>query len=196
VPTGECSQWSIHYIHWHRPFLCEWAKCQPGNTQNEMVEPYLRSRIWWHILNTSFLVNICLFRLVSKIFAYDRQTDKGTDNADDYYNWPPHCGRPANLREFLWAEFNELLTKCFVWSWFVSLCVEARNMSEIFIIWDGNLSMKTWCCFRIGRRITQEMYRHCHIRCLIRRFLFLKTFWQYWVWSKSFLLKYKIVLQH
>jgi len=79
------------------PFLFEWAKCQTANTQNggtalpianlvadsESGSPSSYSR---------FIVTIGLPRLVSEIFACDRQTD----NADHYYSWPPHCGGPAN----------------------------------------------------------------------------------------------------
>jgi len=41
VPTGDWTQWSIHYIHRPTgPFLSEWTKCQPENTQNgETVLP-------------------------------------------------------------------------------------------------------------------------------------------------------------
>jgi len=35
VPTGDCSHWSIHYIHSPTgPFLSKRATCRPGNTQN------------------------------------------------------------------------------------------------------------------------------------------------------------------
>jgi len=36
---------------------------------------------------SSFLVTTCLSRLVLEIFAFDRQTDRRTANADHYYSW-------------------------------------------------------------------------------------------------------------
>jgi len=49
---------------------------------------------------SSFIVTIHLSRLVSEIFACERQTDGWmggrTDNVDHYYSWPPHRGKPAN----------------------------------------------------------------------------------------------------
>jgi len=39
------------------------------------------------------IVSIGLSRLVSEIFGV---TDRQTDNADHYYSWPPHFGKPAN----------------------------------------------------------------------------------------------------
>jgi len=44
---------------------------------------------------STFLVTIRLSRSVWEIFACDRQTDGRTDNADHFYSWPTHCGRPA-----------------------------------------------------------------------------------------------------
>jgi len=29
-------------------------------------------------------------------------SDRRTDNADHYYSWPPHCGRPANKTVECW----------------------------------------------------------------------------------------------
>jgi len=79
------------------PFLSACAKCQPGNTQNGrtvgllpianlMADSELGSRDSY----SSFLVTIGLrlSRLVSEIFACDRQTDGQTDNADHNYSWP------------------------------------------------------------------------------------------------------------
>jgi len=86
------------------PFLSQWAKCQPGNTQNggtvlPIANLMADSESGSPVSYSSFLVTIFrLSRLVSEIFACDRQTDslRQTDNADHYYSWPPHCGGPAN----------------------------------------------------------------------------------------------------
>jgi len=84
------------------PFLSEWVKCQPGNTQNGgtvlpiaklMADYESRSPISY----SGFLVIvISLSHSVSKMLACDRQTDEQTDNVDHYYSWPEHCGGPAN----------------------------------------------------------------------------------------------------
>jgi len=79
------------------PFLSEWAKCQPGITLNGVTVLLIANLIGDSesgspVSYSSFLITICLSRLVSEIFACDRQMD----NADHYYSWPPHCGRPAN----------------------------------------------------------------------------------------------------
>jgi len=76
------------------PFLSEWAKCQPGNIQNggTIANLMADSESGSPISYSSFLVIICLSRLVSEIFACDRQTD----NANHCYSWPRHCGGPVN----------------------------------------------------------------------------------------------------
>jgi len=78
------------------PFLSEWAKCLPGNTQNGRTELPIAnlmpdSKSGSPSSYSSFPVTIYLSLLVSEIFASDRQTD----NADHYYRWPPYCGGPA-----------------------------------------------------------------------------------------------------
>jgi len=52
----------------------------------KMAEPYFRSdgRFRSLVSYSSFLVTICLSRLVSEIFACDRWTD----NVNHYYSWP------------------------------------------------------------------------------------------------------------
>jgi len=79
------------------PFLSEWAKCKPGNTQNggtilPIANLMADSESGSPDSYLSFLVTIRLSRLVSEIFACDRQTDGQTDDADHYYS----CGRPVN----------------------------------------------------------------------------------------------------
>jgi len=74
-----------------------WVKCQPGNTQNggtvlPIANLMADSESGSPDSYSSFLVTKRLSRLVSEIFACDRQTD----NADHYYSWPPRCGWPAN----------------------------------------------------------------------------------------------------
>jgi len=72
------------------PFLSEWAKCQPGNTQNggtvlPIVNLMADSESGSPAFYSSFLVDltICLSRLVSEIFACGRQTDRQTDGRTD-----------------------------------------------------------------------------------------------------------------
>jgi len=82
------------------PFLSEWAKCQPGNTQNGgTILPILYLMEDSESGNPSsyshFIVTIGLSHLVLEMIACDWQTDRRTDNADHYYSWPPHCGGTA-----------------------------------------------------------------------------------------------------
>jgi len=83
-------------------FLSEWAKCQPGNTQNggtilPIANLITDSESGSPDSYSSFLVTIRLSRLVSEIFTCDGRMDVGRmDNADSYYSWPPHCDGPAN----------------------------------------------------------------------------------------------------
>jgi len=61
--------------------LSEWAKCQPWNTQNRgtvlpIVNLMADSELRRPDYCSSYLVTICLSRLVSEIFVCDRQTDK------------------------------------------------------------------------------------------------------------------------
>jgi len=63
------------------PFLSEWAKCQPGNTQNgRTVLPIANlmadSELGSPVSCSSFLVTICLSRLVLEIFECDGQTGR------------------------------------------------------------------------------------------------------------------------
>jgi len=46
---------------------------------------------------SSFLVTIRLSRLVSEIFACDRETERQRGLL--LYSWPSHCGGPANNGE-------------------------------------------------------------------------------------------------
>jgi len=50
------------------------------------------------VSHLSFLVTMRLSRLVSEIFACDREMDRRTDNADYYYSCPlpPHRGGRAS----------------------------------------------------------------------------------------------------
>jgi len=82
------------------PFLSEWAKCQPGSIRNggtvlPIANLMADSESGSPDSYLSFLVTIHLSRLVSEIFACDRQTGGQTDNADHCYSCPPHCGGPA-----------------------------------------------------------------------------------------------------
>jgi len=65
------------------PFLSEWANCQPGNTQNGRTVLLIAnlmadSESGSPNSYSSFLVTICLSRLVLEIFTCDRQTDRET----------------------------------------------------------------------------------------------------------------------
>jgi len=62
------------------PLLSEWAKCQPGNTQNgKTVLPIVNlmadSESGSPSSYSCFIITIDLSRLVSEIFVCDRQTD-------------------------------------------------------------------------------------------------------------------------
>jgi len=88
--------------------------CLNGRSANpktpKMAEPYFRSQIWWQILNLQARILIQFpsnHMSISLSFGYirvwqtdrERQTNRRTDgrtNADHYYSWPSHCGRPAN----------------------------------------------------------------------------------------------------
>jgi len=103
APTGDCSHWSIHYIHQvNRPISVwmgemptqkhpKWWNCTSDHEDSESGSP---------VSYSSFLITTRLSRLVSEIFPCDkhtdRQTDRETDNVDHYYSWPPHCGGPTN----------------------------------------------------------------------------------------------------
>jgi len=81
VPTGDCStDLFATFTRPTSPFLSEWAKFRPGNTQNgRTVFPIANlmadSESGSPVSYSSFLVTICLSRLVSEIFACDRLTD-------------------------------------------------------------------------------------------------------------------------
>jgi len=75
-----------------------WIK-RPGNTQNGGTVLPIANLMVDYVSGSpdsysSFLVTICLSRLVSEMFACNRQTDRRT-SADHYYSWPSHCGGPA-----------------------------------------------------------------------------------------------------
>jgi len=66
------------------PLLPEWAKSQPGNTQNggnvlPIANLMADSKSGSPLSYSSFRATIGHSRLVSEIFACDRQTDKRTD---------------------------------------------------------------------------------------------------------------------
>jgi len=67
------------FIRSSSPFLCSgWSGWSADPETPKMAEPYFRLRFWWLILNwkaRSILVTIRLSRLVSEIFACDRQID-------------------------------------------------------------------------------------------------------------------------
>jgi len=82
---------------WCRLYGTVYRRKRPGNTQNDRtVLPIANlmadSELGSPVSYLSFLVTICLSRLVSEIFTCDRQTNRWTHNADYYYSWPPHCG--------------------------------------------------------------------------------------------------------
>jgi len=90
------------------PFLSEWAKYQLGNTQNggtilPIANLMADSESGSPVSYSSFIITICLSRLVPEIFTCDRQT---TDNAHHCYSWPPHCGKPASNCEVLHTSTN------------------------------------------------------------------------------------------
>jgi len=94
VPTGDCSYRSIHYIQQPNQPISVWMGEVPTQKHpkrwNRTSDRESDGRVW--IGKPSFLVTTGLSRLVSEIFACDRQMD----NADHYYSWLPHCGGPAN----------------------------------------------------------------------------------------------------
>jgi len=72
------------------PFLSEWAKCQPGNTQNgrtvlPIVNLMADSESGSPISHSLFIITIGLSYLVSEIFTCDKQMDNA-----DYYIADPH----------------------------------------------------------------------------------------------------------
>jgi len=81
------------------PFLPEWVKCQPGNTQNggtvlPIVNLMADSESESLDSHSSFPVTIRLSHLVLEIVTRDRQTDERT-------MWTitiaaPHCGRTVS----------------------------------------------------------------------------------------------------
>jgi len=79
-----------------------------------------------------FIVTIGLSRLVSEIFACDRQTD----NSNHYYSWPPHCGGPANRVVMLcnrlksWRYQTRCSTKIFCWHCRVSRITSAKTTTD------------------------------------------------------------------
>jgi len=100
VPTGDCSHWSIHYIHKaNRPISGWMDKVSTQNTQNgKTVLPIANlmadSESESPSFYSSFLVTIHLSRSVSEIFACDRQTDGQTMRTITITGL--HCGGPAN----------------------------------------------------------------------------------------------------
>jgi len=105
VPTGVTVPTDL-FITFTRPtgpFLSEWAKCQPRNTQNGLtVLPIANlmaeSESGSPVSYSSFLVNMFMSLSFADICVWqtDRRTDGRMDNVDHYYSWPPHCHEPAN----------------------------------------------------------------------------------------------------
>jgi len=99
------------------PFLSEWMKCQPGNTQNggtilPIVNLMEDSESESPVSYLSLLVTICLSGLVSVIFACDRQTD----NTD-------HC--------YSWLSTNEMvLTQVFLYAYIDCCCYWCRSQKS------------------------------------------------------------------
>jgi len=87
------------------PFMCEWAKCQPRNTQNGRTVLLIVNhdgRFW--IGKSRFLYELpSNHTSISLSFGDVRLWQ--TDNANHYYSWPPRCGGPAkntvNLRHIM-----------------------------------------------------------------------------------------------
>jgi len=102
VPIGDCSHWSIHYIHLANRPISVWMGEVPTqkHSKRQTVLPIANLMADSESGNPSsylrFIVTVGLSHLVSEIFVCDRQTD----NADHYYSWPPHCGVPANPHLF------------------------------------------------------------------------------------------------
>jgi len=82
------------FIRSGAPFLSSGWSADPETPK--MAEPYFRLRFWWLILNwkaQSILVTIRLSRLVSEIFACDRQTDRQFRGLDQCRLDICHLGR-------------------------------------------------------------------------------------------------------
>jgi len=82
------------------PFLSEWAKCQPGNTQNggtvlPIANLITDSEPGSLDSYSSFLVTTRLSRLVSEIFACDRQTDRRMDKREPLLHLAPTLWRTS-----------------------------------------------------------------------------------------------------
>jgi len=73
VPTGDCyTDPFTTFTSPTGPFLSEWAKCQPGNTQNggtvlQIANLVADSESGSPVSYSSFLVTVCLSCLVSEI---------------------------------------------------------------------------------------------------------------------------------
>jgi len=81
------------------PFLYEWAKCQPRNTQNSGTVFPIVNLMADSESGSPFLFKFhSNHRSISLSFGdiHVWQTDRQMDNADHYYSWYPHCGGPAN----------------------------------------------------------------------------------------------------
>jgi len=89
MPTGDCSLWSIHYTMQLHSLAEPAVFCLNGRSANpetpKMAKPVLPivnlmagSESGSPVSYSSFLVTICLARLVLEIFACERQTDGQT----------------------------------------------------------------------------------------------------------------------
>jgi len=87
MPTGDCSHWSIHYIHKANRLISVWmgkvpTRKHPG-WRNRIEDRESDGRFW--IGNPGFL-----FEFISLSFEDKpiRVSNRLTDNADHYYSWP------------------------------------------------------------------------------------------------------------
>jgi len=101
--------------------MSEWAKCQPGNTQNDrtvlpIVNLMADSESGNPNFYSRFIVTIRLSRLVSEIFVRDRQRDRQTARTIPIAG---HCRRNNNWKkvtnnEVLLTEVNTSCVSCIV----------------------------------------------------------------------------------
>jgi len=103
---ADCSHWFTTCTSPTGPFLFEWVKSQPRNTQNgkttiPIVNLMADSESGSPGYHSSFLGTWRLSRLVSEIIARDRQTTQTITIA-----CPPLCGGPANNSKYLQHEMR------------------------------------------------------------------------------------------
>jgi len=91
-PSGPCNSF---YCLGHSKNVYDDDDDEDGLTVLPIANLMADSELGSPVFYSSFLVTMCLSRLILEIFACDGQTGRQTDNVDHYYSWPPHCGGPV-----------------------------------------------------------------------------------------------------